>query len=226
MSLITATSLCKTYTRGAESVFALQNVSLNVEAGEFISIVGQSGAGKSTLLQLLGAMDRATSGELHLDGENLSGLSDAGLTRLRRESIGFVFQHFGLLPVLTAEENVALPKRMGRQKGLSASDLLEQVGLSNRRHHKPTQLSGGEMQRVAIARALVNQPKILLADEPTGNLDTATSDSIFALFRELNQTQRVTVILVTHNLELAERTDRRILLQDGRVAEDAPTSRT
>ena len=215
--VIRAENLRKTYRRGAEEVVAVDQVSFEVAPGEFLAIVGPSGAGKSTLLQLIGAMDNPTSGQLYIAGSEVSRLSDAGRTRLRRESIGFVFQHFGLLPTLTVAENIGLPLLLNRAHSPDRIELLmERVGLTHRRRHRPAELSGGEMQRVAIARALVNQPKFLLADEPTGNLDSVNSDAILQLFHELRQ-DGLTVIVVTHNQEFAQSADRRLTLRDGKI---------
>ncbi len=201
-AVITGEGLTKVYRRGAEEVRALDGVSLRVEAGEFVAIVGPSGAGKSTLLQLLGAMDTPTSGSLRILDTDTAHLSDRALTRLRRDQLGFIFQHFGLLPTLTVAENVGLPAMIrGRQAARRVDELLERVGLSGRRHHRPAQLSGGEMQRVAIARALINSPQLLLADEPTGNLDSRTSERILELLLDLRN-DGLTVVVVTHNAEL------------------------
>lgn len=220
MSLIEAQNLTRVFRRGAEDVRALTEVSFHIEEGEFIAIVGPSGSGKSTLLQLLGGMDLPTSGSLFLAGKEVSRLSDAERTRLRRDTLGFVFQDFGLLPILTVEENISLPRTLGKASpGPPVAELLERVGLSHRRHHRPHQLSGGEMQRVAIARALVRRPRILLADEPTGNLDSATGASILSLLEELNQNDGITLIVVTHNETLAAAAGRRLSLQDGRLQE-------
>ena len=217
--MIQAENLVKLYRRGAEEIRAVNGVSFDILDGEFAAIVGPSGAGKTTLLQLIGGMDNPTSGRLTIAGQDISALSDFSLTRLRREKIGFVFQQFGLLPTLTALENVALPAvRGGRDTRRRAEDLLAKVGLSHRLNHRPNALSGGEMQRVAIARALINSPSLLLADEPTGNLDSATSAAILALLRSLNA-EGLTVVVVTHNAELAQSADCRLVLSDGRIAE-------
>ena len=225
MSLIVAENVSRTYRRGAEEVRALDGVTFTLDDGEFAAIVGPSGAGKSTLLQLLGGMDRPTGGRLTVAGKDLATLGDADLTRLRRDEIGFVFQHFGLLPVLTVAENIALPMSLGNPFGGPpkggagrVNELLERVGLAHRRNHRPSELSGGEMQRVAIARALVNKPRILLADEPTGNLDSATSAGILDLLTGLNREEGVTLIIVTHNDALAQSARRRIILRDGKIA--------
>lgn len=218
MSLIDAEDVRKVYRRGAEEVRALDGVSFQIEKGDFVAVIGPSGAGKSTLLQLLGAMDRPTSGHIRVADQDLSNLSESDLTRLRREEIGFVFQHFGLLPTLSVEENIALPRTLAKgREGARVEDLLERVGLSHRRKHRPAELSGGEMQRVAIARSLINRPQLLLADEPTGNLDSATSTSILDLLTKLNREEGITLIVVTHNDTLAAAAHRHLALKDGRL---------
>ena len=208
----------KTYRRGKEVIHALDGVDLTVERGEMLAVVGPSGSGKTTLMNVLGCIDRLTQGTLAIDGKQVSGRKEKDLVELRRETIGFVFQQFFLIPTLTASENVAVP---GLFSGLGnrekrAVELLKTVGMGKRQDHFPTQLSGGEMQRVAIARSLVNSPKILLADEPTGNLDSDNTDQIFALFRELNK-NGLTIIIVTHNMKLARGTDRIFSIRDGKV---------
>lgn len=220
-AILCATSLTKTYQRGREEVHALHDVSLEISRGEFVAIVGPSGAGKTTLLNILGCMDAPTSGSLRIAGQEVRGLSDHARTQLRRAAIGFVFQHFGLMPTLTVAENIALPALFARRKVQQRVDeLLHKVGLTARRDHRPHQLSGGEMQRVAIARALINEPQILLADEPTGNLDSATGDSILELFRQLNK-DGLTIIVVTHNPTLSAATERQLTLRDGRLVDSA-----
>jgi putative ABC transport system ATP-binding protein len=216
-SVVHAEDLTKIYRRGVEEVRALDGVSFRIDKGEFVSIVGPSGSGKTTLLQLIGGMDRPTSGKLIIAGQEMGNLNDAALTRLRRDHVGFVFQHFGLLPTLTVAENVAIPSLFKRRDARKRVDeLLERVGLTQRRNHRPNQLSGGEMQRVAIARALVNDPSLLLADEPTGNLDSATSERILALLHELHQ-GGLTVVVVTHNEALAQAAQRSLVLNDGKI---------
>ena len=216
--MIEATNLTKLYRRGTETINAVDNVSFSIAAGSFVALVGPSGAGKTTLLQLIGGMDTATSGTLRVDGQDLTHLSDRALTHLRGERLGFVFQHFGLLPTLTVAENVALPSLLaGKRRGAVPVDaLLERVGLAQRSSHRPGQLSGGEMQRVAIARALANQPRLLLADEPTGNLDAKTGESILALFSELHASG-LTIVVVTHNPEVAATAQYCLTLRDGKL---------
>lgn len=215
--LLQADNLTKTYQRGREEVRALDDVSFSIHRAEFVAVVGPSGAGKTTMLNLLGCMDVPTSGSLCIAGQELNGLSDAKRTRLRREQIGFVFQHFGLMPTLTVRENIALPALFARrQVRQRADELLDKVGLAARRNHRPHELSGGEMQRVAIARALINGPQILLADEPTGNLDSQTGETILQLFQQL-QKEGLTIVVVTHNEALSNAAERRLTLRDGRL---------
>lgn len=215
--LVSAQGLTKVYNRGTEEVRALDGVTFDLQRGEFTAVVGVSGAGKTTLLHLLGCMDTPTSGELLIDGQSTRGLSDSALTRMRREQVGFVFQHFGLLPTLTVMENLTLPTLFSKKEAKAyANELLEQVGLTHRRNHLPNQLSGGEMQRVAIARALINRPQVLLADEPTGNLDSANGEAILQLFHQLHR-DGLTIIVVTHNPILANATQRQLVLHDGRL---------
>lgn len=216
-TIVTANAVSRHYKRGTEDVRALDNVSFTLESGEFVAIVGASGSGKSTLLHLLGAMDKPTSGTLMIAGSDVSTLSDAQATKLRRDVIGFVFQDFGLLPTLTVAENVALPLGIQHAGSKDVRDLIERVGLSHRAHHRPEQLSGGEMQRTAIARALARKPKLLLADEPTGNLDSASGDRIVALLQNVNKSLGVTLVIVTHNPALAALADRQLVLADGHL---------
>ncbi len=221
MSIIEATGIGKTYQRGREKVCALNGVDLKIEPGEFVSIVGPSGAGKTVLMNILGCLDTPSCGTLTIDGVAVTGKGEAELVKIRREHIGFVFQQFFLIPTLTVGENVGLPLLFSGTPYDPAKieSLLEKVGLSHRADHLPSQLSGGEMQRVAIARGLVNMPRILLADEPTGNLDSVTADGIYRLFEELHR-QGITVIVVTHNRELAQRAGRVITIRDGCVIKD------
>jgi ABC-type lipoprotein export system ATPase subunit len=215
--VVEARNLSKIYRRGSDEIRAVDNVDFSIEPGEFVAIFGPSGAGKSTLLQMIGCMDTPTSGSLRIDGRETAKLSDRELTDLRRDHVGFVFQHFGLLPTMTVAENVAIPAMFSRRKVKDQVDvLIEKVGLSHRKNHRPAHLSGGEMQRTAIARALINSPRLLLADEPTGNLDTATSDVIIALLRTLNA-EGLTVVVVTHNDALANVATRRIGFRDGKI---------
>jgi putative ABC transport system ATP-binding protein len=220
---IEAENLRRIYRRGAEEIAAVDGISLNVERGEFVSVVGPSGSGKTTLINILGCLDNPTSGKLVLDGkpvfENGEGLSESRLTLVRREVFGYIFQRFYLVPTLTVLENVVLPFTFYRKPGASSEvgRILELLGIDHRKNHLPGQLSGGEMQRVAIARALVNKPRVLLADEPTGNLDTRRSEEIGTILGELNEREGLTVILVTHNPKLAAAARRTIEIRDGRV---------
>src|SRR5262245_41419998 len=209
---------------GKRQVTALHEVTLTIPRGEMVSIIGPSGSGKSTLLNLIGGLDRATSGDVRVDGEALAGLADDELTRVRRDKIGFIFQFFNLLPTLSCLENVGLPLHLrgwSRAKVRArATELLNLVLLGHRMEHLPEELSGGERQRVAIARALSIYPPILLADEPTGNLDTHTGEDILALIRELHARLGSTILIVTHDMKVAESCTRTIALRDGRVVED------
>src|SRR5438876_1116875 len=211
---------------GKRKATALENVELEIEKGQVVSIVGPSGSGKSTLLNLIGGLDRPTSGEIRIEGETLSKLSDNDLTRVRRDKIGFVFQFFNLLPTLNCLENVALPLHLRKwpRKKIEdrAKELLELVQLSHRVEHLPDELSGGERQRVAIARALSVYPPILLADEPTGNLDTQTGQEILKLMDDVHARLGSTVLIVTHDAEVAERCSRTVALRDGHIVEDRP----
>jgi putative ABC transport system ATP-binding protein len=210
---------------GGVSVPALRGVSLSVSAGDYLAIVGPSGSGKSTLMHLLGGLDRPTSGRVLLGGRDIAGLGAAEMARVRNEVIGFVFQSFHLLAQTTARDNVALPliyrgmRRTERRR--RAEEMLARVGLGHRTNHRPNQLSGGEQQRVAIARALVTEPAVLLADEPTGNLDSASGEAILALLEELNAERRVALAIVTHDREVAARARRQIVMRDGAVVSDS-----
>jgi lipoprotein-releasing system ATP-binding protein len=220
---IVAQEVTKSFARDGERVEVLKGVSLAVAVGELVSIAGPSGVGKSTLLHLLGGLERPTGGKISYGETNLAELTDLALARFRNRHAGFVFQFHHLLPEFSAVENVMLPLLIRRATPAAAREraaaLLGRVGLSGRLRHRPGELSGGEQQRVAIARALVGEPAVLLADEPTGNLDSKTGEEVFELLRELNQETRLTCILVTHNEELARRTDRVLRMLDGRMVE-------
>jgi putative ABC transport system ATP-binding protein len=221
MELIELENVTKIYRMGEVEVYALNGVSLSIKQGEMLSIVGTSGSGKSTMLNLLGCLDRPTSGRYLLDGIDVSRLNDNRLAELRSKKFGFVFQDFNLLSRATALSNVELPLVYsgGGSKRQRAMEALERVGLGKRAKHKPTELSGGEQQRVAIARALVNSPSLILADEPTGNLDSASTEEIIAIFQQLHR-EGITVAIVTHEADIAAKTQRVIRLRDGKVASD------
>lgn len=221
--VVKAKDITKIYQMGEIEVHALRGVSVNIAPGEILSIMGPSGSGKSTLMNILGCLDRPTSGEYSLNGESVATLTDDQLAEIRNRGVGFVFQSFNLLPRATALANVELPMRYsalnGRNRKEVAKEALEAVGLGDRIHHRPNELSGGQMQRVAIARALVNDPAIIMADEPTGNLDTKSGDEIMTLLKNLNKDRGTTLIIVTHDPEIAELTDRVISLRDGLIVE-------
>ena len=215
----------KSYGSGEVESEILHGIDLTLRRGEFAALIGPSGSGKSTLLNLIGLLDRPTCGQLHIDGEDSGQLDDTGLTRLRGQRIGFVFQHHHLIPAFTAEENVAMPLLVARGRPDAemferAGQLLDQVGLADRKQYLANRLSGGQQQRVAIARALVTNPSLVLADEPTGNLDTHSADDVFVLLREFNRRQHTTFLIVTHDPRLAARCDRIIDLVDGRIVAD------
>jgi putative ABC transport system ATP-binding protein len=224
MSIITTSNLTKVYGSGPTAVTALDHVSLKIEPGEFVAIMGPSGCGKSTLLHLIGGLDKASSGSIAFDGHNLNDLGDDALTELRRRKMGFVFQFYNLIPVMTAAENAALPVTLDGMRAAEAqkkaAEWLERFGLGDRLNHRPDQLSGGQQQRVAIARALVAEPQLILADEPTGNLDTKSSDEIAGLLRQVSKEYGRAVIMVTHDPRIAAYADRIIFLKDGKVIEE------
>ena len=225
MPLLSVDRVVRTYRAGQASVTAVDRVTLTLEAGDFVALVGPSGCGKSTLLHLCGAMDRPTSGAVFLEGHRLDTLSDEQLTRVRRERVGFVFQFFDLLPTLTVLENVQLPLLLAGQSSAraaaQASTLLERVGLDARRDHYPAQVSGGELQRAALARALVHHPALVVADEPTGNLDTENGGRVLGLLSELNRELGVTLLLATHATDIAAAAHRVVRMRDGRLEPDA-----
>lgn len=220
MNSVSLEEVTKTYRLGAGDVHALRGVTLTVEDSEFVALVGPSGSGKSSLLHIMGCVDSPTSGGVTVGGKSVSGLGDRELTALRRSTVGFIFQQFYLMPTLTALENILVPTLFGHKDGKEddAGALLDTVGLGGRMGHLITQLSGGEMQRVAIARALINKPKLLLADEPTGNLDSENANVVFELFERLNR-QGLAIVVVTHNDELARRAKRLVRIKDGRLVE-------
>lgn len=225
-----AVNLTKVYHRGSEEIPAVHGVTLRINRGEFVSIIGPSGSGKTTLVNLLGCLDNPSSGELTLGGRaifNREGrrLSERKLTEIRREAFGYIFQNFYLIPTLTVLENIMLPLTFYRKEGANTdiSGYLKMLGIDHRKDHLPGQISGGEMQRVAIARALVNKPEILLADEPTGNLDSKRSTEIVRILEEINAEVGLTILMVTHNLELAKQADRILEMRDGQIVH-APTN--
>jgi len=225
--LISARDLTKSYVLGEQTVHALRGVSFDVKPGEFLAIMGPSGSGKSTLMNMIGALDQPTSGTMAIDGNEISSMSSEDLADLRNRTIGFVFQQFNLLRRTTALDNVKLPLLYSRRRpenlNKAAAEKLELVGLGSRMDHQPSQLSGGQQQRVAIARALVNTPRLILADEPTGALDTETSAEIMRLFEELNA-KGLSIIIVTHEPDVAAHAKRLIRVRDGRIVEDRPTA--
>lgn len=216
--------LSKTYTPGCDDCAVLRGVDLDIHAGEFVVLLGVSGSGKSTLLNLISGLDQPTGGSVHIEGTEITALSEHDRTIFRRNRIGIVFQFFNLIPTLTALENVALPIQFARNRKFNptrrARELLTLLGLDDRMHHRPSQLSGGQQQRVALARALANNPPLLLCDEPTGNLDTASSAIVMDALRDVQQQTGTTVIIVTHDMDVASQCDRVITLVDGRIAED------
>lgn len=220
--MIEIRDLTKTYHVGDVDVHALRGVNLSVKRGEFVCVVGPSGSGKSTLFHILGGLTPPTSGEIHIDGRDLLKMTDAERTNLRKTTVGFVFQKYNLLPTLTAEENIAIARDIagrGQEKDPHFEEVLRMLGIEGRLHHKPRALSGGEQQRVAIARAIVNGPAILLADEPTGNLDTENSKIVLGLLRGLNDRLGQTILMITHDPEAASYGDRIVRMRDGRIVD-------
>ncbi len=219
--IIKLENVSKIYDLGATKVNALHDINLIINKADFLAIEGPSGSGKSTLLNIIGCIDTPTKGKIYLSGVDVSGLKDRELTKIRLKKIGFIFQLFYLIPTLTAQENIELPMREARvpfrNRKQRADKLLGMVGLSNRAHHYPNQLSGGEQQRIAIARALANEPEIILADEPTGEIDRTTSNKILKIFKDLVKTTDITIILVTHDPKIASQAKRRVTIEDGRI---------
>lgn len=224
MAIVETKSLTKTYGSGETAVTALDNVDLTIEPGEFVAVMGPSGCGKSTLLNLIGGLDTPSSGVVTIDGRESAKMSDDEMTRLRRERIGFVFQFFNLIPVLTATENAALPLMLDNRKPAearaTAAEWLDRVGLGDRKGNRPDQLSGGQQQRVAVARALVTEPALMLADEPTGNLDSKSSDEIATLLRQVSTEWGRAILMVTHDPRIAAHADRIVFMRDGKIVDD------
>ena len=220
--LIELSGVGKRYDMGTMAVHALREVDLRINEGEFVAITGPSGSGKSTLMNIIGCLDVPSSGDFYFNGENIKDINDSGLAKIRNQMIGFVFQSYNLLPRLTAQQNVELPLIYGNVKNRKdiATKALERVGLSNRSHHLPAELSGGQQQRVGIARALATEPSILLADEPTGNLDSNSTREILEIIKDLNYNQKLTVILVTHEADVADLAGRTIQMIDGKIVRD------
>ena len=226
--ILQAQEVSKSYFRGVQKVEALRGISLSLDRGQFTSIMGPSGSGKSTLLHIAGGLDRPTQGSVVIEGQGIHSYNDDQLSRFRRRKLGFVFQFFNLLPTLSALENVALPLLLDGESMRNieprARELLEQMDLGSRAHHRPDQLSGGEMQRVAIARALVTRPLLILADEPTGNLDSRTGIRVLEILRDRAKKEGQTILMVTHDLRAASYGDRLITLRDGKIETDTPTA--
>ncbi|MBQ6387671.1 MAG: ABC transporter ATP-binding protein [Ruminococcus sp.] len=221
MEILRTENLCKTYGSGENTVHAVDNVNLSVEKGEFVAIVGASGSGKSTLMHLLGGVDRPTSGHIFVDGQDIGKLNADKMAIFRRRQIGIVYQFYNLIPILTAEENVMLPWDLdSRAPDMNRlNEIMHSLGIADKRRNLPNELSGGQQQRVSIARALINNPSLLLCDEPTGNLDSKATDEIMRILKLANQNYHQTIIMITHNLEIAKDTDRVIRIQDGRIKE-------
>ena len=219
MEILKVENLTKIYGKGTTEVVALNNVSFSVEKGEFVAIVGASGSGKSTLLHLIGGVDRPTSGKVYIDGKDIYSLNDDKLAIFRRRQVGLVYQFYNLIPILNVEENITLPLDLDNRKvdNKHLKQLLDLLGLENRKTHLPNQLSGGQQQRTSIGRALITNPTIVLADEPTWNLDSKSSDEIFALLKKSNREYKQTIIMITHNMEVAKCADRIIKIEDGKI---------
>ncbi|MCR5483156.1 MAG: ABC transporter ATP-binding protein [Bacilli bacterium] len=222
MEILKVEKLTKIYGKGSTEVRALDAVSFSVNKGEFVAIVGASGSGKSTLLHLLGGVDRPTSGKVYIDGEDIFKLNDEKLAIFRRRQVGLIYQFYNLIPILNAEENITLPLSLDNRKvdADELDELIKLLGLQNRKKHLPNELSGGQQQRVSIGRALITHPTIVLADEPTGNLDSKSSDEIVALLKKSNKEYKQTIVMITHNMEIAKEADRIIKIEDGRIVEE------
>ena len=222
MSILTVNNLTKIYTVGGDTTAALDHVSFSVEEGSFVAIVGTSGSGKSTLLHLIGGVDRPTEGSVFVDGKDIFEMNESGLSEYRRRTVSVIYQFYNLLPMLNVKANITLPLELDGKlpDGKRLDEILRFLGLEEKRFHYPDQLSGGQQQRVAIARSLMTSPKLLLADEPTGNLDSRNSAEIISLLKKSNSTLKQTILLVTHDMSIAEQADRIICISDGKIAED------
>ena len=222
MEILKVENLTKTYGKGSTKVVALDNVSFSVEKGEFVAIVGASGSGKSTLLHILGGVDRPDSGKVFIDGKDIFKLDDDKLAIFRRRQIGLIYQFYNLIPILNVEENITLPLSLDNRKvdRIELNNMLSLLGLTNRRGHLPNELSGGQQQRTSIGRALITNPTLILADEPTGNLDSKNSDEIVALLKKTNKELNQTIIMITHNMEIASVADRIIKIEDGKIVKE------
>ena len=223
MEILRVENLTKIYGKKETQVVALDNVSFSVKKGEFVAIVGASGSGKSTLLHLIGGVDRPTKGKVYIDGKDIFALDDDKLAIFRRRQIGLIYQFYNLIPILNVEENITLPLALDNRKvsNEELENMLSHLGLEKRRYHLPNELSGGQQQRTSIGRALITRPTIVLADEPTGNLDSKSSDEIVALLKKSNKELKQTIIMITHNLEIAKRADRIIKIEDGKIISEA-----
>ena len=222
MEILRVENLTKIYGKGENQVVALDNVSFSVNKGEFVAIVGASGSGKSTLLHLMGGVDRPTSGKVFIDNKDIYSFNDDKLAIFRRRQVGLIYQFYNLIPILNVEENITLPLALDNRKVDKAvlDDLLKRLGLENRRNHLPSQLSGGQQQRTSIGRALITNPSIILADEPTGNLDSKASDEIVEILKRSNKELNQTIIMITHNMEIAKECDRIIKIEDGKISNE------
>lgn len=222
MEILKVEDLCKVYGKDSTQVIALDHVSFSIEKGEFVAIVGASGSGKSTLLHLIGGVDRPTSGKVYIDGKDIYELNDEKLAIFRRRQVGLIYQFYNLIPILSVKENITLPLDLDNRKvnEKHLNSLIDLLGLSKRINHLPNELSGGQQQRTSIGRALITNPTIILADEPTGNLDSKASDEIVDLLRKSNKEYKQTIIMITHNLEIAKQADRIIKIEDGRIVEE------
>ena len=222
MEILRVENLSKVYGKGAAKVVALDNVSFSIAKGEFVAIVGASGSGKSTLLHLIGGVDRPTSGKVFIDGKDIYGFNDDELAIFRRRQVGLIYQFYNLIPILNVEENITLPLSLDNRKidSKRLNDLIQLLGLESRKTHLPNELSGGQQQRTSIGRAMITNPAIILADEPTGNLDSKSSDEIVELLKKSNRDYKQTIVMITHNMEIAKIADRIIKIEDGKIVKD------